>query len=211
MPRLEEIHANLGGRLQEAKEQGWLGEVAAIEATLAAAAQKLQARTHSIAELRTFGGWSCDCGPGGLTANQVLGLACLFCRDVTGPACAQPPWGGEAVREFRLPGQGQFDEAPDLRLCVRLGREQDPHAQLAADFVRAHAMRRQRAWRLVIPVPAQRHRNRRPRSPDVTIRLHHQDRFMSKGLAHNPSMRASARSTDPSLSVSPRSGTVSIR
>ena len=43
MPRLEEIHANLGGRLQEAKEQGWLGEVAAIETTLAAAAQKLQA------------------------------------------------------------------------------------------------------------------------------------------------------------------------
>jgi hypothetical protein len=43
MPRLEEIHANLGDRLQEAKEQGWLGEVAAIEATLAAAAQKLQA------------------------------------------------------------------------------------------------------------------------------------------------------------------------
>jgi integrase len=43
VPRLEEIHANLGDRLQEAKEQGWLGEVAAIEATLAAAAQKLQA------------------------------------------------------------------------------------------------------------------------------------------------------------------------
>jgi hypothetical protein len=43
MPRLEEIHANLGDRLQEAREQGWLGEVAAIETTLAAAAQKLAA------------------------------------------------------------------------------------------------------------------------------------------------------------------------
>lgn len=43
MPRLEEIRANLADRLQEAKEQGWLGEVAAIEATLAAAAQKLEA------------------------------------------------------------------------------------------------------------------------------------------------------------------------
>ena len=43
MPRLKEIHANLGDRLQEAKEQGWLGEVAAIEATLGAAAQELQA------------------------------------------------------------------------------------------------------------------------------------------------------------------------
>ncbi|MGW3627832.1 hypothetical protein [Streptomyces sp. NPDC000880] len=42
MPRLEEIHANLPDRLQEAKEQGWLGE-AAIEASLAAAKQKLAA------------------------------------------------------------------------------------------------------------------------------------------------------------------------
>jgi hypothetical protein len=40
MPQLEEIHANLGDRLKEAKEQGWLGKVAAIETTLAAAAQK---------------------------------------------------------------------------------------------------------------------------------------------------------------------------
>ncbi|MEU3721524.1 hypothetical protein [Streptomyces sp. NPDC031705] len=43
MARLEEIHANLLGRLQEAKEQGWLGEVAAIGASLGAAEQKLTA------------------------------------------------------------------------------------------------------------------------------------------------------------------------
>lgn len=43
MPRLQEIHANLLDRLQEAKEQGRLGEVAAIETTTAAAAQKLDA------------------------------------------------------------------------------------------------------------------------------------------------------------------------
>lgn len=43
MPRLQEIHANLLDRLQEAKEQGRLGEVAAIEASLAAAEQKLTA------------------------------------------------------------------------------------------------------------------------------------------------------------------------
>ncbi|MFI8483967.1 hypothetical protein [Streptomyces rubrogriseus] len=40
---MEEIHANLLDRLQEAKEQGWLGDVAAIEASLAAAEQKLAA------------------------------------------------------------------------------------------------------------------------------------------------------------------------
>ncbi|MFE7528508.1 hypothetical protein ACFU7Y_22710 [Kitasatospora sp. NPDC057542] len=43
MPRLQEIRANLGDRLREAKEQGWLGEVAAIEASLAAAEHKLAA------------------------------------------------------------------------------------------------------------------------------------------------------------------------
>jgi hypothetical protein len=37
------IHANLADRLQEAKQQGWMGEVAAIETTMAAAAQKLEA------------------------------------------------------------------------------------------------------------------------------------------------------------------------
>ncbi|WP_141995633.1 hypothetical protein [Amycolatopsis cihanbeyliensis] len=42
MPRLVEIHATLVDRLQEAKDQGWLGEVAAIETTMAAAAQKLE-------------------------------------------------------------------------------------------------------------------------------------------------------------------------
>ncbi|GLY95523.1 tyrosine-type recombinase/integrase [Actinoplanes sp. NBRC 103695] len=43
LPRLKEIHANLADRLAEAKEQGWTGEVAAIETTMAAAAQKLEA------------------------------------------------------------------------------------------------------------------------------------------------------------------------
>ena len=53
MPRLEAIHANLGDRLQEAKEQGWLGEVAAIETTLAAAAQKLAAMRQLTARSTT--------------------------------------------------------------------------------------------------------------------------------------------------------------
>ncbi len=42
LSRLEEIDANLADRLQEAKEQGWLGEVAAIETTMAAAARNWQ-------------------------------------------------------------------------------------------------------------------------------------------------------------------------
>jgi integrase len=53
IPRLEEIHANLLDRLQEAKEQGWLGEVAAIQASLAAAEQKLAAMRDLAARHRT--------------------------------------------------------------------------------------------------------------------------------------------------------------
>jgi hypothetical protein len=53
MPRLQEIHANLHDRLTEAKEQGWLGEVAAIEASLAAAEQKLTAMRQLAAKHTT--------------------------------------------------------------------------------------------------------------------------------------------------------------
>lgn len=53
MPRLEEIHANLLDRLREAKEQGWLGEVAAIEASLAAAEQKLAAMRDIVVRHNT--------------------------------------------------------------------------------------------------------------------------------------------------------------
>lgn len=53
MPRLQEIHGNLIDRLQEAKDQGWLGEVAAIETTLAAASQKLEAMRDRAAQPST--------------------------------------------------------------------------------------------------------------------------------------------------------------
>jgi hypothetical protein len=52
LPRLEEIRTNLVDRLQEAQEQGWLGEVAAIKTTLAAADQKLVA-LRSLAVTKT--------------------------------------------------------------------------------------------------------------------------------------------------------------
>ncbi|MFF5287737.1 tyrosine-type recombinase/integrase [Streptomyces sp. NPDC013171] len=53
MPRLQEIHANLVDRLREARDQGWLGEVAAIETTMAAAAQKLEAMRERAAQPST--------------------------------------------------------------------------------------------------------------------------------------------------------------
>jgi integrase len=41
-PRLQEIRDNLQARITEASREGWLGEIAGLEATLAAADQKLQ-------------------------------------------------------------------------------------------------------------------------------------------------------------------------
>jgi hypothetical protein len=60
MPRLEGIRTNLIDRLQEAKVQGWPGELAALEATIAAPAQKLDAMRmlatqHSITILERHG------------------------------------------------------------------------------------------------------------------------------------------------------------
>ena|SRR5208283_2464128 len=42
-PRLTEIRDNLQARIAEARREGWLGEIAGLEATLEAAKQKLQA------------------------------------------------------------------------------------------------------------------------------------------------------------------------
>lgn len=44
---MEGIRADLVARLAEAKEQGGLGEVAAIETTMAAAAQKIPAHVRT--------------------------------------------------------------------------------------------------------------------------------------------------------------------
>ena len=49
MPRLQQIRDNLTDRLLEAREQGWLGEVVAIEASLAAAEQKLASMRQLVA------------------------------------------------------------------------------------------------------------------------------------------------------------------
>ncbi len=47
-PRLLEIRDNLQARITEARREGWLGEIAGLEATLQAAGQKLQTM-HQIA------------------------------------------------------------------------------------------------------------------------------------------------------------------
>ena len=65
MPRLQQIRANLLDRLREAEEQGWPGEVDAIQASLAAAEQKLAAMRQLAARPAVhlgMPGIRCDAG-----------------------------------------------------------------------------------------------------------------------------------------------------
>jgi hypothetical protein len=51
--RLEEIRDNLTARIAEAEHYGWLGEIAGLEASLAAAEQKLEAMRQLAARHET--------------------------------------------------------------------------------------------------------------------------------------------------------------
>jgi hypothetical protein len=77
---------------------------------------------------------------------------------------------------------------PDGRFHARFNGEQDPHMYFAAVAVRPAVVWRHSAWRLVIPVPAQRCCDRPAWSLQVGVRFHLQDCVVSKCLAHWASM-----------------------
>ncbi|WP_297536865.1 hypothetical protein [Amycolatopsis sp.] len=83
---MEEIHANLIDRLAEAKEQGWLGEVAAIKTTIAAAAQKLEA-------MRTLAGQHTATDLGMPELRSALGRSCSSIRSVQSAGKSGPTLG----------------------------------------------------------------------------------------------------------------------
>ena len=60
--------------------------------------------------------------------------------------------------------------------------------QFVTDLVSVHVVRRQRTWRFVVPVPAQRHRDGRTWSPLVCLRLHDEDRLVNVCLSHKTSV-----------------------
>lgn len=85
-------------------------------------------------------------------------------------------------------GQGPVDEGPDLAFPVRLGCEQRPDPHLPSDPVGAGVVWGDRARRLVLPVPAQRHRDRSAGCPQVGAGRHAQDSFVYEGLTHEHSV-----------------------
>ena len=96
VPRLEEIHANLVDRLQEAEEQGWLGEVAAIETTMAAAAQKLTAMRELAARGATV-------NLGMPEVRGAAGRSRPSSRTAPAARARRPPWAyphGASLKEW---------------------------------------------------------------------------------------------------------------
>ncbi|MFD9817354.1 tyrosine-type recombinase/integrase, partial [Streptomyces sp. NPDC059080] len=120
MPRLEEIHANLLDRLQEAKEQGWLGEVAAIEASLTATKQKLAAMRDLAArhttvhlgmpDFRATAGRLTTGPAGGRMHNRFPGWAVRL-----GLPSESSPW----PQAGKSDGAGYFDSAARPRAISR--------------------------------------------------------------------------------------------
>ena len=106
----------------------------------------------------------------------MLGVDLLPRGNLFWPAPLQPPRRCEAIWERPVSGQRQLDAPPYLRLGLGLGREQNPNPQLVTYPVRLHMVRRERTGRLVLPVPAQGDRDRRPRSPLVCSWLQDEDR-----------------------------------
>lgn len=120
--------------------------------------------------------------------EQALGCPCLVGWHVASPTFLKPPRGCEADRKLPLPGQRLIDTPPHLAFHRGLRREQNSDVQLAVDPVGLDAVWRQRTWWLVVPVPAQRHRDGRTGRPLICPRIHDENRLMRERLPHEISM-----------------------
>ena len=115
-------------------------------------------------------------------------MAPLSWRHVVRPTTSHVPGCREAIWELPLPDQGQIDASSYLNFALRLSREQNPYTQLVTDLIGVHVVRRQRTRRLVVPVPAQRHRDGCTGSRLVRLRLHDEERLVDECLFHTTSV-----------------------
>lgn len=103
------------------------------------------------------------------------------------PRVQEPPACRDPVRAVeRPPCERGFEAGPHLALRLGLGDEQDAHPHDVATAVGGRVVRSDRAGRLVLPVPAQRHRDRRTRGTHVTVGVHDDRRLMSESHTHPP-------------------------
>jgi len=101
------------------------------------------------------------------------------------------PPGHDIVRPPQRPTpQGIVDAPANLVGPVGFCGEQHPDLHQIADAFSAGVVRRQRTGWLVIPVTAQRDRDRPAGGAEVAVAVHDELGLMSKGLAHTASVAA---------------------
>ncbi|WP_369264961.1 hypothetical protein [Streptomyces sp. R35] len=111
MPRPEEIHDDLLDRLKDAKDQGWLGKVAAIETSVAAAEDKLSSM-REMTDLHTTTSLGMPGFPPPIRRPTHI-------RQLTHVGEAKPPRHGPSSRHS-LAGVSRRIFAARLRMPARL-------------------------------------------------------------------------------------------
>ena len=145
-----------------------------------------------------------------LTADELLGVVCFLYRDNAGVAAAQLPLRRHAVRATELTArQCAVDEVAYVTLPFRVGNEQRSDVYLVANPVGATVVGCHRARRFVIPMTAQGYRDRCPRSLQVRLRSHAQNRVVSECLAHRNSVLRILASVTAPVAIPERHATMS--
>jgi hypothetical protein len=126
--------------------------------------------------------------------DELLGVLGLVGAQQAGLRTVQLPACGDAVRAGQaVPGQGCFDPAADFGLGRGFGGEEHAEPHLVAGALRAGTVRRERAGRFMLLVPAERDGDGAARCPHVAARLHGHDSVVDECLAHRISIRPRRR------------------
>ena len=126
----------------------------------------------------------------------------LLPEDLGGAATQQFPSSDDSVGSLEFArSQRVVNASSNLCLDTGFGGKERSHANCSVHNRRARVVRRERARRVVFPVPAQSRRDRRTRSLAVLVGRDHEPRFVGKGFSHN--RRISAPSSDARSSADP--------
>ena len=96
------------------------------------------------------------------------------------------PGGDSAVGTSQLScGERLADERTDALLVRRVGSEKHPQRDGFTAWEAGDVMRREWAWRWMVPMPAQRNRDCAAESLGTAARLHRDNSVMDEGFANH--------------------------
>ncbi len=109
----------------------------------------------------------------------------LVWQNSTGPTASELPARYLAVRSEELANRKSgFDVLSNLAFAATLNREQRAEVHISANPRCLTAVRRQGAWRLMLPVSTQCHRDRGAGRPHIGIGIHAYHRVVGERIAH---------------------------